>query len=62
MFDRIVHLLSAIGGVFGLWVVVRSLRETWLGAHEGIRCHLLRCDHCGKMVEWAHSDGCSRER
>lgn len=56
------HTLSAIGGLFGLWVVARSLRESYRGAREGIRCHLLKCDHCGKRIEWADDQGCTRDR
>lgn len=54
----VLHILSAIGGVFGLWVIVRSLRQIWSGASRGIKCHLLKCAHCGKTVEWADNAGC----
>jgi hypothetical protein len=56
------HTLSAIGGIFGLWIVARSLRDFRRGLREGIKCHLLKCSHCGKTIEWADDAGCTRDR
>jgi hypothetical protein len=53
------HVLSAVGGGFGLWVVARSLRDVVRGARHGIRCHRLQCQRCGQPIDWADDDGCS---
>jgi hypothetical protein len=58
------HVLSAIGGVFGLWALTHILRDLWNGAHQGIRGHVLKCHKCGQNLFWTHwsdNDGCTHE-